>query len=235
MDKANSGELIMINAHEVTSANFINEVQGGKTYFANTSKIKFSEKHRTILGSLVKSVLSSLLMEDVIIKVDLSPGNLLDGVGEAYRLGKSASGTPAYGFAMKAKALKDVVGDDGRVDRACLKQASEIIAHELVHCKQYHEGWFVVSLEGALWKGELQNEKGQFYENMQYRKRPWEAMAFAAEAPLGKAAVQDLIGQAIISVEEGMYVPRTDVEKARAAMFAIRSAERAEQLKAQFP
>jgi len=210
-------------------ANIRHEVYGGKVTFKNTSSHKFSEKDISIVTSLVRSNLSSLMMEDTDIRIDLTNASSL-GVktqGEAFTLGTNEHGVVQCGIFLKAKMLRDVLDDSGKADRRAIIELAELIAHELVHCKQYRENWLTVDKYGySLWKGELQDAKGRYFDDIQYRKRPWEVMAFAAQKSLAKSAIQDLIGQSIISAEEGEYIPKTDAEKAAAALRAIRVAER---------
>jgi hypothetical protein len=209
------------SSKDISGANFINGVQGGKVDFVNGTRHSYTDKHLTILRSLVRSVLSSLLMEDTHIVVDFATSEILGRrtAGEAFVLGKNK-----YGFSVRGLEFKNVVQRDGTIDRVTLKDVARTVAHELVHCRQYASGWLGRNkFFESTWMGSATDEKGRYYDDYQYRKRPWEAMAFSADKRLAAAAIDDLVGQQIISVEEA-YGKSLGVSRAKTAFKAIENA-----------
>lgn len=72
------------------------------------------------------------------------------------------------------------------------RKALETLCHEMVHAEQYHTGRLVASpwSKGDLWKGQLITNRGTTYAA--YRNLPWEEEAFARQADLARAVLEEL-------------------------------------------
>ena len=63
------------------------------------------------------------------------------------------------------------------------RELMRVLAHELVHAEQYHQGRLANVLGEYRWHGEPNKNKGSTYAA--YRKRPWEIEAFSRQDELG--------------------------------------------------
>lgn len=74
-------------------------------------------------------------------------------------------------------------------------KALEVLAHELVHAEQYHQGRLKKKFESKkgwvhYWNSSLSYNKGTTYNA--YRNQPWEKEAWSRQAGLAERVCQDL-------------------------------------------
>lgn len=69
------------------------------------------------------------------------------------------------------------------------RKALETLCHEMIHAEQYHTGR-LSGVGGNIWNGQLITNRGTTYAA--YRNLPWEEEAFARQADLARAVLEEL-------------------------------------------
>jgi hypothetical protein len=173
------------SAPRVPIREYDNLVQGGNIRLFNDTRYKISEQDVSTALAFVRAGASALFIDDA--KIDVTFSSVSD-LGGNLGLADNAGGRSTVGI--RVATLRDVIRgmDTSEGQRASAPWLATLIAHELVHVRQFETGYFKQFGEAELDK---------FYRG-KWASRPWEKQAAAAERSIGQQIIEDLVGQGVL-------------------------------------
>ncbi len=175
-------------------------VQGGNIRLFNDTKYKITEKDADMALKFVRAGVSALMLDDA--KIDVTFSTYSD-LGGNLGLADKTQGRNTIGITVTT--LRDTIRgmDTPNGQRASAPWLANLIAHELVHVRQFETGYFNQFNEKELDK----------YYRGKWSSRPWEKQAAGAERSIGQKILEDLVGQGVLHPDVANRNPLAPVQR----------------------
>lgn len=156
--------------------------QGGGIVISRVTGLKLPDERYKFLRSIAQSCMSTLQLDAHQIHIVMTKRRDLghDTLGRAHR---DVDGR----LVVKVPLHLVKTGQDGQV--------AEVIAHELVHIRQYATRDLGFKDGNSTWHGTAKDANGRLWDGYKYLERPWEVQAYSAQKRIAEMAMDDYESQ----------------------------------------